>query len=190
MADIKHLSKVVGLSVRTLRRIDKAGYLKVSASADLIAEAIGEKLRRHQPLTALQQLHLLKSPVAVKALDEWEPEIAAILAAQGDAIAEAAPWAISSQIDLVAKKKRDAIETVALWLRDHLTTSPALDDGQTCDHAYLAVRLLANVPDHSLALLARKINVCMFHCRKHEALQGFWKVSDKKTLYFRKSFDL
>lgn len=186
MTDIHKIAEITGLSVRTLKRLDKHGFLKVTKSADPIADAIRLNLKKGNRLTALQQYHLLKNPKLRDTLDQWDYEIDEVLRALGDALDNGAPWLISSAIDLASRKDKPAIEKIALWLVGMIQSDAGFDDGATHDHAYLAVRLIANVPEHQLETLAGKITACMWQCRNHEAMREFWRVDDDgRTLYFR-----
>ena len=161
VTDILKISEITGLSLRTLKRLDKHGFLKVTKSEDPIADSIRLNLKKGNRLTALQQLHLLRNPAARDTLGQWSEEIRATLRDLGDALNSGAPWTVSSRIDLAARRDKNAIEKVTSWLVDFIRCDPGFDNGVTHDHAYLAVRLLANVPEHQLELLARKVTSCL-----------------------------
>lgn len=185
MTDIYKISEITGLSIRTLNRLDKYGFLRVTKSADPIADAIRVNLKKGNRLTALQQFHLLKNPKSRETLEQWDFEISAALDALGDALSDGAPWSVSSSIELAARKDKVAIDKIAQWLAGLIQTDTGFDDGAKRDHAYLAVRLLANVPEHHLEALAGKLTACMWQCRNHETMRQFWEVIDGHTLYFR-----
>lgn len=184
MTDIYKIAEITKLSLRTLRTLDKHGFLIVTKSASPLLDSIRDNLRRGNPLTALQQLYLLKEPDKLAELAQWGRQIEATLERLGDALGDGAPWDVSGQIELVARRDADATEKVAGWLRDYILFSDNFDNGRAHDHAFIAVRLLANVPDHSLADLAKKAQACLWQCRR--MLPDYWRLDESgKTLYFR-----
>lgn len=185
MTDIHKIAEITGLSVRALRRLDKHGFLKVTKSTDPVADAIRANLKKGNRLTALQQYHLLKNPKLRETLDQWDYEIDQILREQGDALDNGAPWSISSAIDLASRKDKSAVEKIARWLAEFIQRDSGFDNCVARDHAYLAVRLLANIPEHQLDFLAGKIPACIWQCRNHEIMREFWRVEDGRTIYFR-----
>lgn len=195
MSTIYDISKQLDISLRTLRKIDKAGYLKASKSIDPITDSARDNLKKGNRLTALQQLHLLRNPGARETLTQWEYDIDATLEALGDAIGEGAPWDVSSAIELAARREPGSVDKIADWLSNLILFSDSFDKGAEKDHAFIAVRLLANVPDHSLEILAKKTQACLWNVRR--ARPDYWKLNDKgQTVYFRPnkkalaSFDL
>jgi len=184
MTDIYKIAEITGMSLRTCRTFEKHGFLNVTKSASPILDSIRDNLRRGNALTALQQLYLLKEPGSLTGLTQWEQQIDATLDRLGDALGEGAPWDVSNQIELVAKRDPDATNKVAGWLRDYILFSDSFDNGKAHDHAFVAARLLANVPDHSLADLAKKAQACLWQCRR--MLPDYWRLNDKgQTEYFR-----
>lgn len=182
MTDIHKISELTGLSVRTLRKVEKAGFLKVTKSADPITDAARGNLRKGNRLTVLQQLHLARDKDARASLAPFEYGISATLGKLGDFENEAAPWTLAAKISLAARKDKDAIAEIAVWISGLLTswTSGAVD------HAYIGVRLLANVPEHHLAAVSDQLRGAMWEARKHPALAGAWRVNENGvTEYFR-----
>lgn len=186
MPTIYEISAQLDISLRTLRKLDKKGYLKAAKSADPITDSARENLRKGNNLTALQQLHFLRDPAARDSLAQYQFEIDAQMDKLGDALADAAPWDISSAIELAARREQGAIDKISNWLFSFIRVSEHFDKGATQDHAFIVVRLLANVPDHSLESLAKRAQACMWQCRRGSNLSECWKLSDKgQTLYFR-----
>lgn len=185
MPTIYELAKASGLSLRTLRKLEKLGALNASKSSDPITDAARENLKKGNKLTALQQLHLLRNPSARDTLQQWDLEIDAILKRLGDAIGEAIPWNISNAIELAARREPAAIEKISEAILNLIQFSDAFDKGRTQDHAFIAVRLLADVPAHSLESLAKRVQACLWQCRR-SALVDAWRLNDRgQTEYFR-----
>lgn len=184
MPTIYEISNETGLSLRTLRTLEKKGYLKASKSADPIGDAARDNLKKGNRLTALQQLHLLRDPGARDRLEKWSFEIDAQLDHLGDALADAAPWDIASAIELAARREQGAIDKISNWLLSFIQVSEYFDKDKTRDHAFIAVRLLANVPEHSLVDLSKKVQACLWQVRR--AHPEIWTLApDGRTVYFR-----
>jgi hypothetical protein len=186
MSTIFEISTQLDISLRTLRKLEKAGYLKATKSADPISDAARANLKKGNRLTALQQLHLLRNPGARESLSQYEFEIDAQLEKLGEAIAEAAPWDISSAIELAARREQGAIDKISNWLYNLIQVSESFDKGAMHNHAFIAVRLLAEIPEHSLVDLSKKAQACLWQCRRSAKLSDCWKLTDKgETVYFR-----
>lgn len=186
MSTIYEISQALDISLRTLRKLDKAGFLKATQSADPISDAARANLKKGNKLTALQQLHLLRNPAARDSLSQYEFEIDAQLDRLGEALTDAAPWDISSAIELAARREPGAIDKISNWLFSFIQVSEYFDKGATHDHAFIAVRLLAEVPEHSLVDLSKKVQACLWQCRRGAQLSNCWKLNDKgQIVYFR-----
>lgn len=184
MPTIYEISTQLDISLRTLRKLDKAGYLKATKSADPITDSARNNLKKGNRLTALQQLHLLRNPEARESLTQWEYDIDATLEALGNVDADSAPWDVSSAIELAARRDVDAINKIADWLYNLILCSDSFDKGAQKDHAFITVRLLANVPSHSLVDLSKRAQACLWQVRR--ARPDYWQLNDKgQTVYFR-----
>jgi hypothetical protein len=186
MATIFEISERSGLSVRTLNKLDKLGYLNATKSAEPITDAARANLKKGNKLTALQQLYLLRNDKARASLNQWQFEIDAQLDKLGDAIAEAVPWSISNAIELAARREAQAVDKIAQALFGFIQLSEHFDRGKIQDHAFIAVRLLADVPEHSLVNLSKKVQACLWQCRRSATLSDCWRLNEKgETVYFR-----
>jgi len=185
MTDIYKIAQLSGLSLRTLKKLDKLGFLKATKASDPIADAIRLNMQKGNGLSALQQFHLLKYPKVRQSLTQWEFEISETLDKLGDALASGAPWQVSSAIELAARKDAAAVTKLVNWLCSFIMCDHGFDNRAKHDHAYLAVRLLANVPDHQIDGLSRKVTAAVWQCRAHPDFQPFWFIEDGKTVYQR-----
>lgn len=184
MATIYEISTQLDISLRTLRKLDKAGYLKATKSADPITDSARDNLKKGNRLTALQQLHLLRNPEARESLTQWEYDIDATLEALGNVDADSAPWDVSSAIELAARREQGAIDKISNWLISFIQVSEYFDKDKTRDHAFIAVRLLAEIPEHSLVDLSKKAQACLWQVRR--AHPDIWTLApDGRTVYFR-----
>jgi hypothetical protein len=166
--------------------LQKLDVLQVKPCKYPEIEDIKEKHKANRPLNVSECLYIIKHPETHHLLNT--EYVNSILSKLGDVKNESAPWSISSQIDLTAKKNIEAIEKVSEWISDLIMTNPAFDKSKTQGHHFITTRLLYNVPNHLLDLKASKINICIYHCRTK--LPSFWRVTDKGTGYFRPQLDL
>lgn len=184
--DIYDISEKTGVAVRTLRKIDKCGYLKVIKSKNPIIDQMKENLRKGNRLTAIQQLHLVQNPKDVKLLARWEFEATEILAKLGNVSQEAMPWQIAHNADLAASKNKEAADKLAHWFCNFIDGNPAFANGASCDHAYLVVRMLFDVPEHHLEHLAKIAQRAMWNCRGTKRMAGYYHTDSKRrTRYHR-----
>lgn len=192
--DIYDLADKSGVSLRTLKKLEKLGALNLPKPKKPIIQKIKHNLKRGNPLTAEHLLHLVKNPEDVKLFRAWEYIIQDYLEELGDAMQEKMPWHISAESSFAGNRDMEAAEKLAKWFCRFIDSSPAFADGASCNHAYLAVRMLADIPDNllyqSLPVAAR----AMLNCRKTKTMAGYWHTDPKtrRTRYHRKAltFDL
>lgn len=180
MADIYQIRAETRVALKTLRTLEKAGYLVVDKSKDPMRDTILRSLTKQNPLSVPQLLHLYRNPALVDKLDLEE-----VVDRLGNVDADAAPWTpIGIKIDVAASRNADAIAAIATWLRDLLETLPA---GKEVGYSWIAVRLLANVPDNHLALMLLKLRPCMWNVRASDILAGYSRIAENRSAkYFRK----
>lgn len=192
--DIYDISNKSGVSIRTLKKLEKFGVLNVQKSQNPTIQRIKGNLKRGNPLTAEQQFHLVKNPKDLKLLLNWEFQIQAELDELGNVMQEKMPWEISVNAAFAGKRDMGAADLLAKWFCDFIDRNPAFSDGANRNHTYMAVRMLADIPDkylhHTLPLIAQ----VMWNCRRTKRMVGYWHIDPKtrRTLYHRKAnrFDL
>lgn len=180
MADILAIHEKSGVALRSLRKLDRLGFLHVDKTKDKIGDSIKLTIKKHSRLNTLQLLHLYQTPKLADKLD-LESEVREL----GDVSRDAAPWIpVGVRIQSAAGRSADAIVTIAEFIRDILDTLPA---GQEVNHAYIGVRLLANVPEEHISNTLKKLRPCMWNVRASEILAGYSRLDKNGTSrYFRK----
>lgn len=185
--DIYELSNKSNVSIRTLRKIEKFGVLNIQKSKNPIIDEMKKNLNHGNRLTAVQQLHLVKNPKDAKLLLRWEDEVQVYLDALGDVMREKMPWDISANAAFAASRDMEAADNLAQWFCNFIDRNPAFANGANRNHAYLAVRMLADIPDHLLHLTAPVVSQAMWNCRRTKRMAGYWHIDPKtrRTLYHR-----
>lgn len=185
MSTIDEIHVETGVAMRTLRRLEKAGYLRLTHAHNPTLAKIRVGLKRGNPLSAYQQFHLLKHPEDYATIMAQYPAVRDTLAALGNVEATAAPWnGVSAQIDIAARNNNpEATAAIADYLLDLFST---LAPGVSVNHAYIAVRLLWNVPAAHLDSIAPKLIGALWRTRLDERLAGFFSVdaNSKTVRYF------
>lgn len=176
---IREAASQSGVSLASLRKLEKLGWLKFAeVSADPLkaeAEALRFHLSRNQALTVAQCLALLERP---DLLDELPPKYgeraAAQLATLGHAQSEAPGSRVTAYIGDAARGDVDAAQQLAGWLIGAL---PAHD----VPHAWVAVRLALGVPPHMRDDACKAMPLALMHTRKR--LSGYFHKEGKNTVY-------
>lgn len=189
MPDIYTIHNRSKVSLRTLRKLEGMGYLKVDKQANPDLARVQANLRKGNPLTVEQLVLLQRNPDWLRQLGEYEDYARDRIDELGDTLEEAMPWKISSRLLDAAAKDAEAIEMCARWLCQHIDTSPAYaHPGRP--YAYVAVRMLADVPDNLLRVNIPIINGAITQIRKHPAMLGRSYLNDQRRTYFVKAMDL
>ena len=189
MATIYQIHNELGVSLRTLRRIDKAGYLKTTKSKNPDADRIETNLRKGNPLTAPQMLMLCRNRAWLEFFGPYADLADNMIDAMGDIDAEKMPWAISCKLASAADRDPDAIAACAEWLRQHIDAN-ADDYATGQNYAYVAVRLMADIPENLWKLNFGIISRAISQIRAHKALAGYSFTNEKKRTVFQKPLDL
>lgn len=189
MVDIYHIHNKTGISLRTLKRLDKHGWLKIDDPANPEKVKIEFSLRKNNPLTAQSALMLWKNPDWADELGAMSREANLVLKSLGDVEAEKMPWSIAAQLLDASDRIPEAVESMARWLRQHIDASPAYA-GEGQGYSFVAVRVLADIPDHLLAGNLRALPSAISWMRKHPVMEGYSFTNEKKRAIFRKPLDL
>lgn len=192
--NIYQIAEQTGVSLRILKKLEKLGYLNVSETENPTVEKIRQNLRRRNPLSAEQQLYLLKNPSAMEFLEDWDYVIEDYLNLLGNVIEERMPWRTAASIVSSGDNDKEATGRVAAWICDFIDQNSAFAKGATCEHTYLAVRMLADIPDNLLHMSVTTIRQAMKNCRRTKIMKGYWHTDPvkKRTIYHRPTmmFDL
>lgn len=183
MPTINEFAKSIGLSLRKLRKIDRAlsgKFLPLLESADPVADTIRNYYRKTRTLTVAQMVTLIADPAIIDRLKPYGDAMRAILAELGDVVP--APFDAAAYIDAASRGDEDAILRIVKWIKTTLPDYPV-------PHAYLATRLLLGVPPEMREYEAPRMSRVMLNCRKHHELSGWWHVAERNgrqmTLYAR-----
>lgn len=187
--NIYEIHEKSNVSLRTLRKLEKLGFLKVGRTeGDETLLKLTLNLRKGNPLTPRELLGLYKNPGWLESLGKHAAAGDAWLEMLGDAKRDACPWSIAAEIPGAAAGEADAIAALAKWLSQHIETSSAYEEPRV--YAYVAVRLLYNIPDNLLKMNFPVLGAAMLKIRKHPAMIGKSFVDDDRRTKFRKALDL
>jgi hypothetical protein len=184
--NIFELADKSGVSLRTLRKIEKLLKGRPIAASDPVIDAIRVQSRKSRALSVSQYMALIDDPDLIDALGTRAENVQDALDAIGDAVGEAAPRDVTMHIQDAAKGNAEAAAILARWMRD------ALPVQGNVSHAYLALRLLYGVPENVRHYVLPLVPRAMQAAKRQDALAGHWRVvqngSIRATEYFRPIF--
>lgn len=189
MATLEKIAALSGVPMRHLVKLHKAGFLNAD-DPDEFAIKFAESLRRGNPLSVAQRLYAIHRNFKLSAhLVPYQERIMDSVESLGDIEGQAAPWSLSQRIEGAANDNPADIEAIALWARQTLDTLPK---SRTVDHAWLACRLLLNVPEIHIERMLRKWWKVNRLIRAHSAFADCWQKDGTKIRYHkpRMQFDI
>lgn len=166
------------ISVSKLRKMDKAGILKLDKSHPL-TDSMRFYLGKGQPLTVAQLVALVEDPTIIEQLGEKAGVALAQVAALN--APTAAPLETVAEIDQASRGDTDAIGRLIPYLKTQILLA-ASQGHSVINHHYLAVRLVLGSPaslrDYNAARIAR----ALLNCRRHPGFAGWWRVVPRGAL--------
>lgn len=189
MATIEKIAAQTGVPLRHLVKLHKAGFL-IAEAPDEFALKFAESMRRGNPLSVAQRLYAIHRNFKLSAhLEPYHEKIVDSVEALGDIESQGAPWSLAQRIEGAAGDDPADIEALALWARQTLDTLPK---SRTVDHAWLACRMLLNVPEIHIDRMLRKWWKVSRLIRAHSALADCWQKEGGKIRYHkpRMKFDI
>ncbi len=186
--DIFDVAKLTGVSVRNLKKVEKHGLLKIKKpNNDVLAKA-RHNLRRGNALTAEQLAYFIRFPDWLDRLDSpYEANARAVIETLGDVTGEAMPWEVSAGLPFAVNGEEDSLGPIVTWLRTLIDTSPAFAAGRMRGHAYMAVRVLAGIPEQHLESNAPLISKLFWKIRtRSKDFAEYWFVDENKRTQYRR----
>lgn len=181
--NIHEMSNRTGVSLSTLRKLDRLGVLKVDAESDAAA-AIRFHLTRNQQMTAAQFLAVLDDRTLISELGRYSARCQAQLDGLGAVEATLAPKSVTAEIPQAARGDDDAALVIAEWLMSILPADPV-------PHAWPAVRLLMPLNEFLREQYAPLINLALLNVRRLPEFALCWrseKIGDRNQIrYFSKT---
>jgi hypothetical protein len=180
--NIFEISEQFSISVAKLRKMEKAGCLRVDSEENEAAASLRHYLARNQQMTVGQLMTLIESPSLYIELGKWSDRARTQVAALGDVKADAAPLDVTAYIDDAARGDPEALDVLTRWLQSVLPARPV-------GHAWVAVRLLIGLPENLRAYNVKKIPMALLNVRKLPDFAG-WFIVEKigtrtQTFYMR-----
>ena len=183
--DLYEISVKSSLPIRTLKRLQKLGCLKVGQSSNPLAAQIRFGLSRHNPLSVAHLIALLEDEdeILLDALGNHIVAAADQIAKLGDWRNDIAPPEIAMTIDSAAIKDEIATRNLIAWIQ---ATLPAQGE---VSHAWLAVRIAMGAKPHFRGIILNRINLALLNCRAQPEFAGWFTVRKAKgqavTFYHR-----
>ena len=185
--DIYKAANVTGVDLKTLGKLHKAGLLNVEGGpADPVYVKALANLRKANPLTVEQLLYFLRNPAWLPTLGDHEMKARAQLIALGDPEADAMPAELAEEICEMATGKAKHIDRGATWLTHLIDTCPDFEDGREQRHAFVAIRMLYNLPDRSLPYNVPEVAKALFHCRRNPRCKGYHRTDENGHTQYRR----
>ena len=184
MADIYEISDKYNLSIRKLRKMEKAGILRTTESENPELSKILYNLRKGNKLNAIQCAALIDDTNLIFDLGKYDLAIRQQLGELGSASSEAAPSHIVMKIDMAAKDHPEQVEELEAWMKDAIPT------GREVSHHYLAVRILLGAKASMRPYIAKWIPRAFLNVRNKDSFSNWYSLrktrfSRNATFYFR-----
>lgn len=187
--NIYEIAEKSGVSLRSVRKLEKLGVLKVGA-VDPMIDKIVYMLGKSQQLPVDALAALVEAPDMMQELGRYSGEAEFQVSSLGKVERDKAPGDVAAEIDSAAKGDDAAIAKIADWLKTVIPTDCAVG------HHFVAVRLLLGAPlsvrKHSYSRLAR----ALLNVRRHPGFAGWSSYTQegrhKLSQYHRpaENFDL
>jgi hypothetical protein len=171
MATVQEISRKTGVGLSTLRKLHKAGYLKAEKESEA-ALALVSFLARGNPLSVGQLAALLRDPTLSYDLGRYAEASRLQVAALGAVEATAAGREITAHLFDAADKQPAAVAVVADWMRNAIPAHPV-------KHAWLALRLVWNLPESLQAGGLERVSLAMLNARHSGRLAGYWEIRNE-----------
>lgn len=187
MTTIHEMSREVGISLKKLRKMERKGWLNVSAD-DPVTDSILYAFRTGNRLTVSQAIALIEAPGLIDTLGSKADKARQQLAELGNV--QPAPAIVAAELVGAAAGDASSIRAVMEWCKE------AIPPQGEVTHHYLAVRLLMAVPANLRQFEEKRLPRVMLQIRRQEEFAGWWRIAPKGsrgiTLYSRPSgaFDL
>lgn len=190
--DIYEIANDTGLSVRTLRKLEKKGLLRTSESENKEAAAILFAMRKGNPLTIFHLAALVENPALLLDLGGYMGAAESQVKALGDVTQEIAPAAVIDTIDLAARGERAACIKLAEWMQETVPTKGEVP------HHYLAVRVLLGARADMRPYIGTRIPRAFLNVRSTLPEFRFWftlrpAAKDRQATFYhapKNAFDL
>ncbi|MCT2400600.1 hypothetical protein [Novosphingobium mangrovi (ex Huang et al. 2023)] len=164
------------------RKMEKAGVLILDSGESEYAAEIRLQLRKGQPLTVLQILHIIEDRGILSELWQYTEKAKGQFEALGNFNEEAAPKEVAYRIRDAAHRDDAAISVMVGWLMEAIPDEPVR-------HHWLAVRLLLGIPASVRKLEVPYIRSALLNCRKSPDFARWWRSeqvgSVSRTVYQR-----
>lgn len=174
------------VSLAKVRKMHKAGLLRIDESTREETASIRLHLARGQSLTAAMLCDLLEDPAIMLDLGGYASRAEKEIAALGKVREEAAPKIVAAFITDAAKNDEEAVNVLSGWLR---TVIPAKPVG----HAYIAVRLLLGLATNIREYDVPRIPRALLNCRQRPEFAAWWRTEKRGkrnvTIYCRPKLD-
>ena len=177
MADIYEISLRHNLSIRKLRKMEKAGILRTTESEKPELSKILYNLRKGNRLSAIHCAALIDDADLILDLGEYDYKIRQQLEELGPASSEAAPSHIVMKIDMAAKDHPEQVEELESWMKDAIPT------GKEVSHHYLAVRILLGAKASMRPYIAKWLPRAFLNVRNRQSFSNWYSL--RKTRFSR-----
>lgn len=188
MVDVYAINLKTGISIRTLKKMERLGFLKTTKPQNPETARMEWTLRKGNPLSVINLLRLIENPDLIFELGEYTDKAESQVAALGDAKGEAAQPSIATVIDSAARDDPEYVEALAQWMMI------AIPLGRDVPHHYLAVRALLGVSVNLRPYLAGRIARAFQNVRETPSFYGWFtfkttRYARNATFYHRPKFE-
>lgn len=186
MADIHEIHNLSGASIRLLRKLEKLGFLRVTAAKNPELSKMLSKLKKSEHLTVYQIVLLYNDADRLATLGNKEWIAQDQIDNLGDIAGEKAPMEVAMVVQAAAARDKEAVTLIASWLRSCIDHLPQYA-GEGVPYVHVGVRLLAGSMPVSLERNAALLPTAMLQVRKHKLMDGYSTLIGGKSFFHRKN---
>ena len=174
---IYEISQKFDVSLRTLKKLQKAGVLLADICSDKI-EHILDNLKRGNALSVSQLISLIEDKTLINSLsDTYKAKVNSQIMDLGDYRKDSAQIEVYAYLSECAQGDKEAAKIIVKWIKSILP----FDD--VVVHSWLAVRAVINIPEPSRQSAIAKIPWAFTNIRKLPEFTNCFKLVGKKTYY-------
>lgn len=184
--NIHEMATRTGISLKSLRKLEKLRLLKVDAESDIVSE-IRFHFARSGQMTVAHMLALIDNPNVIQEFSPaYQKRVKTQLEALGDYATSKAPLSVTASLLSAAGRDPDGALVVAEWLKGVLPFEPV-------SHYWVSVRLLVGLGAEQRAQYIPLVGLALLHTRALPEFAGYWeskKVGPRNAIFYKKALDL
>ena len=174
MPDIYHIHNQTGVSIRTLKKLEKTGFLKASICENPVLSKIDSTLRKGNRISAIDLAYLVENPGLIFDLGRNFSKADEQLRELGDPLADVPNATIASTIDFAASGRPESVEKLLSWIKG------VIPSDRVVPYTYVAVRAFLSDGPHIRKFMAGRLPKAILNVREHPDFAAWYTLRPTK----------